>query len=45
MDIGAAVNIGKTNYMEVGHNRGMMADEHIKLAYKKDKFLKYLGSL
>ena len=28
-DIGLAVNLGKSKYMEVGQNRGMMANEHI----------------
>ena len=28
-DIGLAVNIGKTKYMEIGGNRGMMVNGHI----------------
>ena len=28
-DIGLAVNTGKTQYLEVGGHRGMMANEHI----------------
>ena len=28
-DIGLAVNTGKTNDGELGHHRGMMANEHI----------------
>ena len=30
-DIGLAVNIGKTKYMETGHHRGMLANEHMKI--------------
>ena len=46
-DIGLAGNIGKTNYMEVGRSRGMMANEHIVVgnSYEKVKTFKYLGSL
>ena len=47
-DIGLAVNIGKTKYMEIGHHRGMMANEHITLSistYENVKTFKYLGSL
>ena len=29
-DIGLAVNIGKTKYMGIGRNRGMVANAHIK---------------
>ena len=46
-DIGLAVNIGKTNYMEIGC-QGMIANEHIKIgsnSYEKVKTCKYLGSL
>ena len=28
-DIGLAVNIGKTKYMEIGRHQGMMANDHI----------------
>ena len=28
-DIGLAVNIGKTTYMEMGRHRGMISNEHI----------------
>ena len=28
-DIGLAVNIGKTKYMEIGRHRGMIANAHI----------------
>ena len=28
-DIGLAVNIGKPKYMEVGHHRSVMTNEHI----------------
>ena len=34
--------------MEIGHNRGVIADEHIKIginSYEKVKTCKYLGSL
>ena len=30
-DIGLAVNTGKTKYMKVGRNRGVIANEHIKI--------------
>ena len=30
-DIGLAVNIGKTKYMEIGCHRGMIANAHIKI--------------
>ena len=45
-NIGLAVNIGKTKYMEVGHHRGMIANAHIKIgsnSYEKVKTFKYLG--
>ena len=29
-DSGLAVNTSKTKYMEIGHHRDMMANEHIK---------------
>ena len=47
-DIGLAVNIGKTKYMEIGRHRGMMANAHIKIgsnSYGKVKTFKYLVSL
>ena len=47
-DIGSAVNIGKTKYMEIGRHRGMAANEHIRIgsnSYEKVKTFKYLGSL
>ena len=43
-----AVNIGKTNYMEIGRHRGIIANAHIKIgsnSYEKVKTFKYLGSL
>ena len=43
MDVGLAVNIGKTRYMEVGRHRGMMANEHIRVGsnlYEKVKTAK-----
>ena len=48
MDIGFAVNTGKTKYMEMGRRRGMIANPHIKIgsnSYEKMKTFKYLGSL
>ena len=30
-DIGLAVNIGKTKYMETGRHRGIIANAHIKI--------------
>ena len=30
-DIGLAVNTGKIEYMEMGRNRGMIANEHIMI--------------
>ena len=30
-DVGLAVNMGKTKYMEIGRNQGMIANEHIKI--------------
>ena len=47
-DIGLAVNIGKTKYMEIGHHRGMIANARIKIGsncYEKVNTSKYLGSL
>ena len=47
-DIGLAVNIGKTKYMEIGRHRGIIANAHIKIgsnSYEKVKTFKYLGSL
>ena len=47
-DIGLAVNTGKTEYMEIGHHRSMIANEHMKLSsnsYEKVKTFKYLGCL
>ena len=41
-DIGSAVNIGKTKYMEIGRHRGVIANEHIKIrsnSYEKVKIL------
>ena len=29
-DIGLPVNTGKTRYMEVGHHRGMLANDHYR---------------
>ena len=47
-DIGLAVNIGKTKYMEIGRHRGVIANAHIKIgnySYEKVETFKYLGSL
>ena len=47
-DIGLAVNIGKTKYMEIGCHRGVIANVHIKIgsnSFEKVKTFKYLGSL
>ena len=47
-DIGLAVNIGKTKYMEIRRHRGMIANAHVKIgsnSYEKVKTFKYLGSL
>ena len=30
-DIGLAVNTGKTKYTKVGHHRGIMVNEHIRI--------------
>ena len=47
-DIGLAVNIGKTKYMEIGRHRGMIANSHIKIgsnSYENVKTFKFLGFL
>ena len=47
-DIGLVVNTGKTKYMEIGRNWGMIANAHVKIgnnSYEKVKTFKYLGSL
>ena len=49
-DIGIALDVGKSNYLEVGHFRqqSMMANEHITVgsnSYEKVKTFKYLASL
>ena len=39
-DIGLAVNIGKTKYMEIGRHRGVIANAQIKIgsnSYEKVK--------
>ena len=30
-DIGLVVNTGKIKYMEIGHHRGLIANEHIRI--------------
>ena len=45
-EISLAVSTGRTKYMEIGHNRGMKANEYIRIgsnSYKKVKTFKYLG--
>ena len=45
-NIGLAVNIGKTKYMEIGRHRGIIANAHIKIgsnSYEKVEMFKYLG--
>ena len=47
-DIGLAVNIGKTKYMEIGRHRGIIANAYFKIgsnSYEKVETFKYLGSL
>ena len=47
-DIGLAVNTGKTKYMEIGSNRDMIVNKHIRRgsnSYEKVKNFEYLGSL
>jgi hypothetical protein len=36
-DIGLAVNIGKTNYIEIGRHRGMIANEHSRIGSNSHK--------
>ena len=46
-DIGLAVNVRKTYYMEVGRHRGMTLNEHITVdsnSYEKVKTFKYSAS-
>ena len=45
-DIGLAINTRKIKYMEIGRQRGMRANAHIKIgsnSYEKVKTFKYLG--
>ena len=47
-DIGLAVNIGKTKYMEIGRHRGIIANAHFRIrsnSNEKVETFKYLGSL
>ena len=47
-DIGLPVNTGKTKYMEIRCNRGMITNEHMRIgsnSYEKVKNFKHLGSL
>ena len=41
-DIGLAVNIGKTKYIEIGRLRGMIANEHITLGSNSYETVKNL---
>ena len=44
---GLAVNTGKTKYMEIGSNLGVIANAQIKIgsnSYEKVKTFKYLGT-
>ena len=46
-DIGLAVNIGKTKYMEIERRWGIIANAHIKIgsnSYEKVETFKYFGS-
>ena len=36
-DIGLGINTGKTKYMKIGHNRGAIASEHIKIVIPMNK--------
>ena len=36
-DIGLALNTGKTKYMEIGRNRGVIANQHIKIVIPMTK--------
>ena len=47
-DIDLAVNTGETKDMEIGHNRGMVVNEHIRIgtnSYEKVKTFKYLRNV
>ena len=47
IDIGLAENTGKTKYMKIGCNRGMIANAYINIgsnSYEKVKTFKLLGS-
>ena len=44
-NVGLAVNTGKTKYMEIGRNRGMKTNAHIKIgsnSYEKSENLEIL---
>ena len=46
-NIGLVVNIGKTEYVEIGHHQGIMANEHIAIgnnSYQREETFRYLGS-
>ena len=48
MDIGLAVNTGKTKYMEIGRHRGMIANEHIRIcsnSYEKVKTFRFFSDI
>ena len=44
-DICLAVNTGKTKYMEIGRQQGVIANAHIKIGSKSYVKGKYLGFL
>ena len=47
-DIGLAVNIGKTKYMEIGRHRGIKVYENIGMgsgSFERVKTIKYLDTL
>ena len=47
-DIALTENTGKNKYINIGHRRGMMANEHIMLgsnSYEKVKTFNYFASL
>ena len=43
-NIGLAVNIGKTKYMEIGCHRGIIANAHIKIGSNPMKKWKHLNT-
>ena len=39
-DVGLAVSIGETKYMEIGRHRGMIANGHIKIGSNSYEIVK-----